>query len=138
MSPLRELRSRINELCPDRLELTIGCQIDTGSCVYTLYADDGYGKLSFSDGESGTVHGSLANFVTGSTKILGKELDVADVLRAIGKTKNLATVKEDGSLIIPVFDSITGESYKKVVLDLSKPISHQSEEVLAGLVRLLE
>lgn len=83
------LRSKINEMFPERLKLEFGCEVERFGKTTTVYAYfDALNAVRCVDGTKGDGFP-----VSGIGEILGKPLTVADVLRALDRSKEGGAVQ---------------------------------------------
>lgn len=139
MNPYEQLRTRINELLPDRRKLEFGCEVknEVGILERVLWSDEntfkGYTKVKL----DGTAVPIMAAELQA---ILGKPLTIEDVLRALNKVTSRYAITAKGALM--VHNDGTGRWYydldAQCIFDLSKPLSaRENEEACGAVLKLL-
>lgn len=142
-TPYEQLRSRINVLLPERLELGFGCEVvlkDFEQLTWTvLYRYDLSTRDMLKVIGNETCH-QRDTHIKEVSSILGLPLTLADVLRVIERkdnyANNYALDTEIGSLLIEEHDF----KYKPTGLkmDLSLPVSQWPEDTLKSLLEILK
>ena len=142
MTPRQELTNKIHTLVPETMELTDGCRVNIWWMDTPLdrpYDPDEEGVIvslrEFRDNGSwnGKYRSCIENNVCGHYEILGHDITLEDVLRAIGNTKNAQTVLSS-NLVTRIYVLDCGG----VDWHLGKPLHLQSEETITWLNKIIQ
>ena len=142
MTPYEQLRAKLNELLPERLELRFGCEVTpdltknkfAGNSIGVLIGKDVSGRNEIKFPMSTCCYDK--NFINDRFTILGTPPTLREILRAIGKSNpNEHLVSTKGKLIQVV--GTGGMFHLMCDIDLSKPPSEWDDETIKKLNELL-
>jgi len=135
MTNYEKLRAKCYEIIyPDGIPLEFGCEIKgIGGDYFDVIDVEHNGRVTVREGWVITKKTFQRNY-----KILGKPLELRDLLKIIKKTGDYA-ITSRGQIMMFIDDEGYGQpmGIKLPKLDLSKPISEQSEETLDALIELV-
>lgn len=132
-----QLRTRINELLPDRLRLEFGCEVETDKGERaTLISYAGEQDWSTYRDADGLI--ASDEHIGRPKVILGTPLTIEDVLRAlhIERSEHWA-IEDSGTLVTQTSVEVEGAIDKR--FDLTKPLSApENEEACGAVLKLLK
>ncbi len=136
-SSLEIIRERVVEVVPRIMRLEFGCifTMSKGKKVFKFMYDS-----SWQENAEGFIYFTGDEDLYDETwklEVLGREIQLADVLRAIpDRNNNICHIEADGTICSR--DTTTGMIIVHGVWNLSKPLSGQSQETwdfLAGILK---
>lgn len=139
MTPYEQLRTRISELLPDRLELAYGVEIDDHEMqerIVWLGKTTVSGDFFFIPSLCDCGHDDLRIEDPSKCTILGKPLTIEDVLRALGDVGYANRVDHIGDAYYTDIDF--GHDVHYATYALTKPLSAPENEAgCAAVLKLL-
>lgn len=144
-SNLEIIREKVIEVVPEILELKFGCRVKIDGTIYSLIDNfrfvggGGYNGEDYDEDDICDIN-ELISFGA-KLEIIGRPIQLSDVLRAIGDLNKGNKVNDFNKLEYGIgVDSFwIGNSitHQSMDWDLSKPLEEQNTEVLEFLVQLL-